>query len=115
MKRREIKEELDDLENEREREDSRNRAEVADAEEQKKQNLRQRRLDGGSRFNVRYRDQMPGEALTPAGVEAALAEYVSFTPMPVNLSAPAASLRPLRRTLSARLPLRSEGEYLARA
>lgn len=89
VKRREIKEELDDLENEREREDSRNRAEVADAEEQKKQNLRQRRLDGGSRFNVRYRDQMPGEALTPAGVEAALAEYVSFTPMPVNLSAPA--------------------------
>ncbi len=88
VKRREIKEELDDLENAREREDSRNRAEVADAEEQKKQNLRQRRLDGGSRFNVRYRDQMPAAVLTPSGLEAALAEYVTFTPMPVNLSAP---------------------------
>ena len=69
VKRRAIKEELDDLENERVREDSRNRAEVADAEEQKKQNLRQRRLDGGSRFNVRYRDQVPGAALTPAGLQ----------------------------------------------
>jgi hypothetical protein len=35
VRRRQIKEELDDLRKEREREDARNRAEVADAEEQK--------------------------------------------------------------------------------
>ena len=78
VRKRQIKEELDDLRKEREREDARNRAAVADAEEQKEANIRQRRLEGGSRFNIRWRDRMPAEALTPAGIEAALAEYVSF-------------------------------------
>lgn len=84
VKRREMKEELDDLENARGREDARNRAEVADAEEQKKQNLRQRRLEGGSRFNVRYRDLLPDALLTSKGLEAALGEYVTFPSLPVN-------------------------------
>jgi hypothetical protein len=77
-RRREIKEELDDLRKDREREDARNRAEVADATEQKRENIRQRRLEGGSRFNVRYRDALPASALTPEGLKAALAEYVTF-------------------------------------
>jgi hypothetical protein len=77
-RRREIKEELDELREDREREDARNRAEVADAEEQKKENIRQRRLEGGSRFNVRFRDSLPGSMLTPLGLQAALAEYVTF-------------------------------------
>src|SRR5262245_58302373 len=55
-RRRDIKEELDELREDREREDARNQAEVADAQEQKKENIRQRRLEGGSRFNVRFRD-----------------------------------------------------------
>jgi hypothetical protein len=84
VRRRELKEELDDLQNDREREDARNRAEVADAEEQKKQNIRQRRLEGGSRFNVRYRDRLPDAVLTPERLEAALAEYVTFPSLPVN-------------------------------
>jgi hypothetical protein len=78
VRKREIKEELDDLRKDREREDARNRAEVADAEAQKEANIRQRRLEGGSRFNIRYRDRLPDEALTPEGIKAALAEYVSF-------------------------------------
>ena len=86
LRQREIKEELDDLRNTREREDARNRAEVAGAEEQKKQNLRQRRLEGGSRFNVRYRDRLPDAVLTPKGLEAALAEYVTFPSLPVNVA-----------------------------
>ena len=69
LKRRELKEELDDLQNDREREDARNRAEVADAEEQKKQNIRQRRLEGGSRFNVRYRDLLPAGGPHAEGLE----------------------------------------------
>jgi hypothetical protein len=94
VKRRELKEELDDLQNDREREDARNRAEVADAVEQKKQNLRQFRLEGGSRFNVRYRDLLPAEVLTPKGLEAALAEYVTFPSLPVNSFASAGSDQP---------------------
>ena len=84
VRRRELKEELDDLRNDREREDARNRAEVAGAVEQKKQNLRQWRLQGGSRFNVRYRDLLPEAVLIPKGLEAALAEYVTFPSLPVN-------------------------------
>lgn len=78
VKKRAIKEELDDLKNDRERENARNRAAVADAEEQKKQNIRQRRLDGGSRFNLRYNEGVLPSALTPEAVRRALAQYVSF-------------------------------------
>ncbi len=77
-KQRDIKEEIDKLRSDREREDARNRASVAEAQEQKKQNIRQRRLEGGSRFNIRYRDGVPASALTPESVKQSLAEYVSF-------------------------------------
>ena len=77
-RRRAIKEELDDLKAEREREDARNRASVAEAQEAKKANIRQRRLEGGSRFNLRYRERVPASALTAESVKAALAAYVDF-------------------------------------
>ncbi len=77
-RQREIKEELDDLRDDREREDARNRAQVADAQEQKKESIRQRRLEGGSRFNVRFRDSLPASMLTPVGLQAVLADYVTF-------------------------------------
>ena len=77
-KQRDMKEEIDRLRGQREREDRRNRAAVAEAEEQKKQNIRQRRIEGGSRFNIRYRDGVPTSSLTPEAVKQALAEYVSF-------------------------------------
>src|SRR5215210_4921176 len=73
-----MREEIDDLRREREREDTRNRSAVAEAEEHRKQNIRQRRLEGGSRFNIRYQDQLPADALSPRSVMAALADYVDF-------------------------------------
>lgn len=109
LKRRELKEELDDLQNDREREDARNRAEVADAEEQKKQNIRHRRLEGGSRFNVRYRDLMPEEVLTPKGLEAALAEYVTFESLPVDAFASTERDAPVERPDSAVAPAPRSG------
>ena len=98
-RRREIKEELDDLRAEREREDARNRASVADAQESKKANIRQRRLEGGSRFNIRYRDGVPASALTAESVKNALSEYLEFpepattestTPQPFGVGTAAA-------------------------
>jgi hypothetical protein len=62
----------------RSREDARNRATVAEAEEHKKENIRERRIEGGSRFNMRYRDGVPESALTVESVMQALAEYVDF-------------------------------------
>ena len=77
-RKRAMREELDDLRAEREREDARNRSAVAEAQEHRQQNIRQRRLEGGSRFNIRYRDGVPVSALTPEAVMAALGEYVDF-------------------------------------
>ena len=77
-KRRAIREELDDLKADREREDARNRASVADAQESKKANIRQRRLEGGSRFNIRYRDGVPASALTAESIKEALDAYLDF-------------------------------------
>ena len=90
-RKRAMKEELDELRKEREREDARNRATVAEAQEHKKENIRQRRIEGGSRFNLRYRDGVPQSALTREAVMKALAEYVDFeetkvasSPSPLN-------------------------------
>jgi len=100
VRKREMREELDDLREDREREDARNRAEVADAEAQKEQTIRLRRVEGGSRFNVRYRDRMPDAALTPDGLRATLAEYVSFEqPVATSLGATVAREGPKKGML----------------
>jgi hypothetical protein len=97
VRKRAMREEMDDLRREREREDARNRAAVAEAEEHRKQNIRQRRLEGGSRFNIRYQDQLPADALSPAAVMAALADYVDFGGLRSEPEAPEASRSGLLR------------------
>jgi hypothetical protein len=77
-RKRAMQDELDDLRKARQREDRRNEASLAVAEEAKKANVRQRRLEGGSRFNVRFENSIPATALTPDGVRAALARFVDF-------------------------------------
>jgi hypothetical protein len=52
--KRELQKEKEDLEEAREREDARNRAAYAAAEENREANIRQRRIESGSRFNIRY-------------------------------------------------------------
>lgn len=78
---RKLREELDALKRARQREDARNRAEAEQAQQIKEANIRQRRLEGGSRFNLRYDPRVPLEATTPESVMRALAEYVDFSPM----------------------------------
>ena len=91
-RKREMKEELDDLKQAREREDARNRASVAEAAESKKANIRQRRLEGGSRFNIRYHDGVPVSALTSEAMQAALAPYLEFPETADPAPAPAGGL-----------------------
>ncbi|HET6796687.1 MAG TPA: hypothetical protein VFH40_05945 [Gemmatimonadales bacterium] len=86
--KRSMQEELDDLRAERERENARNRSTVAEAEEHRKQNVRQRRLEGGSRFNLRYPAGVPAQALKPESVIAALAAYVDFDQMQRSAETP---------------------------
>jgi len=99
--RRRMSEELDALRRDRQRENARNQAEAAQARQTKEANIRQRRLEGGSRFNLRYNPVVPSEALTPDGVMQALAEYVDFAPI-VGERAP----EPAPRAESARGDLR---------
>jgi hypothetical protein len=87
VRRRAMAEELDDLEAERERENARNHASVAAAQESKKANIRQRRLEGGSRFNIRYAEGVPASAVTPESVRQALAAYVDFSEPPASAGA----------------------------
>lgn len=78
---RHMREELDALRKDREREDAHNQAEAAQAAQIKEANIRQRRLEGGSRFNLRYKPVVPTEAMTPEAVMRALAEYLDFAPL----------------------------------
>lgn len=87
-RRRDMQNELDDLRTRRENQDRRNAAALAAANEAKKANVRERRLEGGSRFNLRFDRGVPVDALTPEAVRAALAKYVDF---PDSEPAPAAS------------------------
>jgi hypothetical protein len=79
--RRKIREELDALRRDREREEGRLRTDAEQAKQLKEANIRQRRLEGGSRFNLRYRPLVPEGELTPDAVMRALNEYVDFGPL----------------------------------
>jgi hypothetical protein len=77
-RRRELREQIDTLRRDREREDRRIRAERAASLELGKQRIEERRTHGGSRFNIRF-DSTPGSnQLTPAAIMKALREYVEF-------------------------------------
>jgi hypothetical protein len=80
-KRRAWQRELNDLRDRRERENRRLEAERERDEEFKRQRLAERRLHGGSRFNLRYEDNVPRN-LAPEDIVAALNEYVDFAPRP---------------------------------
>jgi hypothetical protein len=77
-RRRQIQEEIDDLRREREREDAHNQAIAAEASEVKKEAIRARAAESGSRFNVRFRGPVPASALEVAGLMDALDEFVVF-------------------------------------
>jgi hypothetical protein len=95
-----MREELDRLRKGREREDARNRTEAEQARQIKEANIRQRRQEGGSRFNLRWERQVPADALTPEAVQQALAEYVDFSGL-ASTPAPAGGIDQLRKGMSA--------------
>ena len=82
-RKREMKEELDDLIARRERQNRRIDGERAQLEEQKRLRVADERLRGGSRFNVRYTGAVPN-GIGPEDVMAALAAYVDFSGLRVQ-------------------------------
>ena len=77
-KRKQFEKELASLRAERERENARAEAEAKQAQSVIEANLRAKRAESGSRFNVRYHDGIPADALTPDGLMRALSPYVDF-------------------------------------
>jgi hypothetical protein len=77
-RRRQQREQLDDLRHDRQREERRLETERAAAVELGKQRIEQRRLQGGSRFNIRFDSVPMPDQLTPEAIRAALAKYVEF-------------------------------------
>ena len=86
-KRKQLEKELASLRSERERENARAEAEAKQAQSVIEANLRAKRAESGSRFNVRYRNGIPLDALTPDGLMRALAAYVDFGSGPPPSSA----------------------------
>ncbi len=76
--KRDLERELAHLRRERERLDRQRREVAAAADEAKRVRIQQARLQGGSRFNLRYAGGVPPE-LTPEDVTSALAEYIDFS------------------------------------
>ena len=91
-----IRRELDYVRSRRERDDQRNRAIAEDAAREKKYQVDQDRMKGGSRFNLKYDGKVPPD-ITPQDIMAALSQYLSFPPelsgrgqQPVSDGAPVA-------------------------
>ncbi len=82
-RRKQLEKELANKRGERERENSRAKAEAAQANEAREANLRIKRAESGSRFNLRYKQGIPPYALTPEGVAESLAPYAEIAGMPV--------------------------------
>lgn len=80
--RRRIERDLDSERRERERRESRERAIASQATEVRQQRIANKRLDGGSRFNIRFENAMPPEEVTPEMIRRALEQYVSFEGAP---------------------------------
>ena len=80
--------ELDDLRSSRNREDALALALAAQASQAKEDSLRQRALEAGSRFNIRFpAEYLKGNPPTPELIMGALAEYLDFS----GLRAPASA------------------------
>jgi len=78
QRRRRIRDGLDELRRDREREDSMNRAIAEQAEEVRRVRIEEKALRAGSRFNIHFGAAPPGASLTPESLMRALEEYVSF-------------------------------------
>ena len=83
-RRRRFERELDDLRDRRERENRRIDIARERAEDDKKALVAERRLRGGSRFNLRYDGHVP-DGMRPEDVMAALNDYVDFGGLAVQI------------------------------
>ncbi|MBI1358513.1 MAG: hypothetical protein GC160_29605 [Acidobacteria bacterium] len=78
IKKKEVREELRDLQDARRREEAQLRAEAEQARILREAEERELRARGGSRFSLRWRDPVPASAMTESAVLAALATVMEL-------------------------------------
>jgi hypothetical protein len=96
--RKDLERELDEVRDRRERENRRIEAARAEAEDRKRALLAERRLNGGSRFNLRYAGRVPA-TIDAEDIMTALSAYVDFQalelrPAPSDVAASRATVVP---------------------
>jgi hypothetical protein len=77
-KRRELQQDLDRERSRRERQDAQNQSAAQIASQIKEQQVAAKRLQGGSRFNLRWDKTIPSDSRNPDAVMHLLADYVDF-------------------------------------
>lgn len=78
-RKRRLQNELDDLRRERESRNDRERRDVEDYNRRAHDRDMERALRSGSRFNLRFKKNVPADALTPEGFERYLDPWVDFS------------------------------------
>jgi hypothetical protein len=80
--KRQLQRDLDRERDRRQRQDNANQRDAQIASQIKSQQVAQNRVQGGSRFNLRWSGSIPVEQLTPDAVMKLLAPYVDFSDSP---------------------------------
>jgi len=78
-KKRQLQRDLDRERSRRERENAANQRAAQVASQMKSQEVADKRMHGGSRFNLRWSGSIPADQLTPPAVMKLLADYVDFS------------------------------------
>jgi hypothetical protein len=101
-RRRDLERELDDLRRRRESRNDRERRDVEDYNERARERDLERALRSGSRFNLRFKKNVPPDALTPEGLESYLEPWVDFSGRGDSRAAASSSDRSDRSSAEAR-------------
>ena len=89
--KRALQRDLDRERERRKREENNNQAAAQIASQIKAQQVAEKRLRGGSRFNLRWAGPIPADQQTPAAVMKLLADYVTFNASPQTSEPPPAA------------------------
>ena len=87
-KKQELQNDLNRERSRRERQDAQNQNDAKIASQIKAQQVADRRLQGGSRFNLRWQGSIPSDSRNPDAVMKLLAEYVDFNVANAGAGAP---------------------------
>jgi hypothetical protein len=91
-RKRDLQEDLDRERSRREHQDQENRNAAMVASQMKAQQVAEKRLRGGSRFNLRWKDSIPSDDRNPEMVMKLLADYVDFDASHASGPAPVAAV-----------------------